>query len=615
MIQIAQRFDYSTKKLILEDIIKDFDNFCRLKREVYTPFIKEEDLNNRFVGRNGFVMRTIYGTELYSPLSELISGINKIYENPIEELVKFSEDKFKQDYEDHKKWKQMINDPLTDELTKCTSPRLPFVIRKFPKICNPKAYWLEGINKYDAAEWGKITLKMVDFLLDKTDKCNNLVQFLLKSNRDLKEVSQEFWKKFDAEYQKITKEEYERLKQMYTNQIKNVNETLNKTIEKAQFLHQSSWEEVIDFLVYDRWLSFKDVKDSSNKVMEFQSDDLLCPYNSMVIKAGNKRQGNLKLEKNIIDYINKSLKSNIIDSYERTVGITAPSRYYFSELPAFQATSVSRDISIKLPKIMFFSEDITEDYDWLVLKKDIKTVELDGKLNPELKKDCLNAITEFLAYIHTATPQSISQKGEIKISDHIKAKLDNKFLDLTEDKKTKIYENLTPVLSCLSKTFYVFAKDAHPGNFIVYGNKLADQNYLITAIDWEDKGFRPLHLDLVSLLECSGNLTCEEKKDFIQNYIHFFNVYNHKEEFEKLEYDSNFKLAYSNAVIYYSIILSSVFSSPKMKGCSQKRRNFLEKAVKSINDIKEEHKEYYDKYKENYSLLEDTLKESIPYFS
>jgi len=268
------------------------------------------------------------------------------------------------------------------------------------------------------------------------------------------------------------------------------------------------------------------------------------------------------------------------------------------------------------------------------------------------------AISEFLAMVHTEIPLKLTQKGKIDLTNYLNTRLNNDYFGLPGNLKEMLYNNFKPVIECLSKTPYVFAKDAILDNFVIYKqnwdmdrsgiyqnslqksclkamgvgvegtedlneahktpySSIADiinsELCCITALDWEDKGFQPLYFDLVNLLEYSEGFREEEKQDYIQNYIKLFNE-NKKEDTKKLEYDSEFKLAYLNAIIYRVMCFSSAWSNPNREEYKSKRAHILNKAVTAINKIKQEHVDYYNEYKNNYDSLEDSLRRLVIFY-
>ena len=250
---------------------------------------------------------------------------------------------------------------------------------------------------------------------------------------------------------------------------------------------------------------------------------------------------------------------------------------------------------------------------FLVLEKEKENSKLtDDMLTPKQKKDCLESIIEFLSFIHTTFPPQVSQKGSINLSSFIKSKLENKFLCLTESVKIKFYENIKSVLDCFPQESYVFHKDAILDNFVINKRKgFKTEIFDITSVDWEDHGFQPLYFDLANLLEYSSYLSHDEKEEFLKEYIKFYNRQAYKRKLKKLEYNSEFKLSYLNAVVYRSMCLTSAWSKPKRKNLRPRRGYILNRAIECIKTIKEEHNDYYSKYKINYDLLEEALKETI----
>lgn len=302
-------FNYDTNKRKLVNIIHGFDNFCKLIEEVYTPLIKDRNRINRIAA--------------VEHLKEKLNDLHRVYEDPLGELAKFSENKFKrysEGYEDYEDYTELINDNINTipGAIKITMPNL----RKFRKLHSDLdiMFWQrmsDSASKYDPAAWDKVVSKMDDFLLDKVDKYYEIINFLSNYNNHFCEISKIFWEKFDEQYKKEFKiEDYEKQKQEYKDKIRSINKTLDMVIEEAHSLHQSSWEDVITFLIKDSWLSFKDIEGSSNKVLHVKSD-LPMPHKSIVIKAGDKRSNSLILEKNLIEYINKMLTFSIVECYKR----------------------------------------------------------------------------------------------------------------------------------------------------------------------------------------------------------------------------------------------------------------------------------------------------------
>lgn len=577
MVQIAQRFDYGDKKKTLVEIIEKFDKFYELTRELYEPFVKGEPIEK---------IREKNIELIKKNLNELM----ECYEQPVNACFKFAMKNYKEDF------------------TKD--------------------------NSYE-------DLMLFYFILDKIDAYSDLLKFLSSEHVPL------WWVQHGLSnfvFRNIKKDSLDISSGIGERSLKfkNALKLYEELSEKILYLQQSSWEEVLDYMTHGISLSdgklFKKINGSSNVIVEFSSYMPSSPF-SFVIKSGKKGLGYLKSEKEIIEYINRIISNGDGHSHKN----------FFDEEYGFHAHDGAL---IKLPGVIFFSDKISFEYDWLALRNETKGKKfMTTKFTDKQRRTCLHSILDFLAYVHTMVPINISQKGKVDISYYIKNRLDNKFFDLKEDLKSKLYENLNPVLDCLIKSPYGLNKDAHLDNFLIHEmNHPPDEEpkLVITAVDWEDKGFQPIYLDIVNLLEYLNEFTDDEKEDYIQGYISSFNHYNSiknikqsKEEtllaeyaasfswcdfIKKAEqntesysfkngYDSNFKLSYLNAIIYRSICFSSAWSNPGRESDRQKRTRMLDKAVKSIAKINENHTEYYNKYKDNYGSLRSVLEETINHLS
>lgn len=562
---IEQRFDYKNKKRTLIDVIEKFDKFCKLTKLFYEPIMS---ITNKSVHSRLLVREKNIGT-INKTLNELV----KCYEQPVKAYFDFGMENYKSNFSKDESYDEDI---------------------------------------------------LFYFFLDKVDRYSSILNFFSIEHVPLWWVKIGLSNLISKNPQKLSKlgiSDY--VEQCFPN-FKEVLKLHKEISEGLIDLQQSSWEEVLDILIGNISLLhnkfFKKIDGNSNVLAEFDSYMPSSPF-SFVIKAGKKDSDSLRSEKEITQHVNEII-SQRFGSYGNF--IREDNGFSYTEYGhPFKGNENDRlKVLIKLPKIIFFSDKISSEYNWLVLRNETKSKKItEFKLSEEQKGACLNSIMDFLAYIHVMTPVNISQKGNVDISCYIKNHLNNKFLDLKEDLRLKIYENLTPILDCLVKSPYSINKDAHPDNFLVYKPEESDKeyNFIITAIDWEDKGFQPVFLDLVNLLEYRDEFSADKKENYLKEYIRHYNYYDCQKKRKPLmedqfEYDSNFKLSYLNSIIYRSLCFSSAWSNPGREQDSKRRTSMLNKAIKAIDDIKEEHIDYYNQYKKEYDSLKEALNETICMF-
>lgn len=218
---------------------------------------------------------------------------------------------------------------------------------------------------------------------------------------------------------------------------------------------------------------------------------------------------------------------------------------------------------------------------------------LHDQLQKGNKKDMPRVISA-LAKIHARYPAENLQK--IDLQKTIYDKLQNPDLSIPEDLANTIIQNYSPVTSAITyNALWVWNKDAHPENWII--------NKKIGVIDCETEQAIPSTLDLANLLEYGDHFTTQEKKTHIIQYA---------QELQKENKNFNMATAmeaYYNSVIHRMIALTSAWSSPERTRMKTHRKQAIQRAIDSIQNIQQETNTYYRQHEQQYTSLNNALEQ------
>lgn len=246
---------------------------------------------------------------------------------------------------------------------------------------------------------------------------------------------------------------------------------------------------------------------------------------------------------------------------------------------------IKEHAKFEVPNVVHFALDMELGFVYLMLRSKGETLHdkiLADDLN--LFQDLTN-IADYLAFLHVSLPTEKSKKGELSIPLKLKSTLRNVELTVDRNKVFMILQNYRPVYNALKNAILVVNKDAHPEQWVLDGDT-------VTALDWEDKGIVPIQFDLANLLEYSGSINNLFKERIIDGYIDSYNKYSGE---EIIQDRVQFKLVYLNSVIQRALSLSSAWSSPKRSSMNLRRGQVINKALRAITRIKNEHPDYYNK--------------------
>ncbi len=205
-------------------------------------------------------------------------------------------------------------------------------------------------------------------------------------------------------------------------------------------------------------------------------------------------------------------------------------------------------------------------------------------------------ISKFLGVIH-----SIMNLEDIQNKERNSKKIIySRFVELgfLDNECKNLVNSLDPLIYSVKKLPYVWNKDAHPGNWRIL-------NYnRIMSLDNEGGRAVPITYDEVNLT-LKHNLEDNIKEIVIKEHLSSYN----KLKNTKIKIDNNFRIAYLNSIIirslevYPQLIESKDFKTSKI---------VIKNATKAIKSIKDNHKEYYVKSKQEYETINKTL-DSLEY--
>jgi len=195
-----------------------------------------------------------------------------------------------------------------------------------------------------------------------------------------------------------------------------------------------------------------------------------------------------------------------------------------------------------------------------------------------------------LAKMHACFP--VDGLPRLDICKKLSEKLADAHFGIPQSLAERVKQNYAQVFEAVSDLPWVWNKDAHPENWIV-GEKLG-------VIDCEVEYVVPALFDVANLLEYGDFLSREEKRKRVLQY----SVELKKEGLE-IERGTLFR-AYHNAVIHRMISLAGAWSAPQRELRSE-RAGALDRAVKSIEYVKEDDARYYALHKEKYEGLSAAL--------
>lgn len=204
----------------------------------------------------------------------------------------------------------------------------------------------------------------------------------------------------------------------------------------------------------------------------------------------------------------------------------------------------------------------------------------------------IRRVIKTLADIHAKYPRQLKRTN---LEEKLKEKLNSYEFGLTNTTANSIYTNFKPALQDVNDMIWVWNKDAHPENWIT-GEKIG-------VIDLEADHLAPATFDLANLLEYGDYFSPNEKRTYVHEYAEHMNQHG-----QHIKH-STLMRKYYNSVIYRMICLTSAWSSPQRPKMKHKRKEAIQRAINSIEKVKQEDKEYYGLHHEEYALLRNNLEQ------
>lgn len=247
---------------------------------------------------------------------------------------------------------------------------------------------------------------------------------------------------------------------------------------------------------------------------------------------------------------------------------------------------------------------VVEVYSWSKGKKLLEILET----KDERIKEYIAEIVDFLALIHAKMPNTAERKSR---KDYIANKLSNPDLGMYVPSRwtlaTSYFED-DELDDCFAAADaqYVFNKDAHPEQWLVKENIVKPGEFIIVAIDWEDKGVVPCEFDMVNLLEY-GRYFSPDYDFKISALKKYRSAFNHFSGDIVCKSDSRFILRYLNSTFDRAIAFVSAWSSPRRCGMHRKRLDVVDNCLDNIEKIKSEFPGFYRRHEKEYSMRYDGM--------
>jgi hypothetical protein len=152
-----------------------------------------------------------------------------------------------------------------------------------------------------------------------------------------------------------------------------------------------------------------------------------------------------------------------------------------------------------------------------------------------------------------------------------------------------------PLMNRLETGRFVPSKDGHPGNFLVYGGKVA-------PLDTEKGYLTSQMIEIANLVDYTGKYDFNQRVEFLKGYSESYNGQLNR---EAMNINDQAVFEYLSSVIYRSLSYYGFFSSINAE--SDYKLQWLKNGFGAIKDVKENFSEFYNKDRLDFVKIDGIL--------